>query len=289
VFSFFFQFLSGVLAWLYSLTHSYGGAIILWTIVVLLILSPLTVKGTRSMLAMQKLAPELKKLQELHKNDRQKLNEEVQRVYRDNNITPWGGCLPLLIQMPVLIIFYRVISGLIHHNSKGVPTPKYISHSSSLYHDIVSSHGHLKSFGIDLAQSAKTHHATFAKALPFYILIVVMVAVQYWQQWQMTSRAPAADTPQAQQMRSMQKIFPLFFAFISFNIPAGVVLYWITSSLFRVLQQFLMYRFDPLLKTTVESATKETEDLIKRDKTQSGRAQKAPGRPNNNKKKRKGR
>lgn len=284
-----FSFLAGMLAWLYSLTNSYAGAIILWTVIVMLILSPLTVKGTRSMLAMQKLGPELKKLQELHKNDRQKLNEEVQRVYKDNNISPLGGCLPLIIQAPVLIVFYQVISGLIHHNKAGDPAPKYIDHASTLYQSIVSAGGKMESFGVDLAKSAKSNHPDLATAIPFFVLIVAMVAIQYWQQWQMTSRAPAADTPQAKQMRTMQKFFPIIFGFISYNIPAGVVVYWIASSLFRVAQQSLMYRFDPLLKTTVASATKETEEIIRSQKTISPRAQKAPGKPNNNKKKRKGR
>lgn len=287
------SFIANVLSYFYDLWPSYAGAIALLTVTVMVVLLPLTIKGTRSMLAMQKLSPEIKKLQDRHKNDRQKLNEEVMALYKDNKINPLGGCLPLLLQIPVFIILYRVISGVTHHNKAGNPDPKYIKHSSQLYHDIVAAGGKLESFGIDLAQSASSaaHKFSFVDALPYWIMIVVMVGVQYWQQWQVTSRQPAADTPQAQQMRTVQKIFPLMFAVISFGIPAGVVLYWIISTLFRVAQQSAMYRFDPLLKTTVASATKEAEEFLEKDKP-NPRAQKSPGRSNNNnnkKKKRKGR
>ena len=120
-----------------------------------------------------------------------------------------------------------------------------------------------------------------------------MVVLQYIQQWQISSRVPTqADTPQAQQMRTMQKFFPPFFGLISLKFPAGLVLYWIVQNLFRVGQQWAMYRFDPVLKTTVNSATQEAEKFLAEDT--GGRAQKSsgkntPSKNTQNKKKRKGR
>jgi membrane protein insertase Oxa1/YidC/SpoIIIJ len=180
--------------------------------------------------------------------------------------------------------------------SHGTPSPKYLDHGSKLYEDVVAGHGKLESFGIDLAATAKDHHASFGAAIPFFVLLVVMVALQYWQQHQVSSRTLAsADTPQAQQMRTIQKFFPPVFGVFSIAFPAGVVLYSIVSSLFRIAQQSAMYRFDPLLKTTVESAKKEAAEFLKADEP-SGRAQKSPGKgagagksSNNKKKKKKGR
>src|SRR5258706_12836475 len=107
-----------VLAWLvsicYQLLPNYGVAIALMTIIVMVVLTPLTWKSTRSMLEMQRLQPEIKKLQTKHKDDRQKLNEEMMAFYKEHKINPVGGCAPMLLQMPVFFIMYRVIRGLAH-------------------------------------------------------------------------------------------------------------------------------------------------------------------------------
>lgn len=282
--------LASLLSFFYDVIPSYGAAIAMLTITVMIVLLPLTIKGTRSMLAMQRLSPDIKKLQDKHKNDRQKLNEEVMALYRDNKIQPLSGCLPLILQIPVFLVLYNVINGLTHHNGTTI-APKYLSPSSDLYQDLVADGGTMKSFGIDLANSASGHHASVLAAVPYFILILIMVGAQYWQQHQIMSRNPSsADTPQAKQMRMLQKVYPPFFGIISLNFAAALVLYWVISSLFRVLQQWGMYRFDPLLKTQVASAHKEAEQFLKEDDGK-GRAQKAPqkGGANRSKKKRKGR
>jgi YidC/Oxa1 family membrane protein insertase len=284
--------LGSILSFFYDLVPDYAAAISLLTITVMIVLLPLTIKGTRSMLAMQRLGPDIRKLQERHKNDRQKLNEEMMALYKDNKINPLGGCLPLLLQLPVFILLYKVIFGM-SRMKDGVPAPQHISHDSKLYENIVADGGKLESFGFDLAATAKDHHASFAAALPFFGLILVMVALQYWQQHQVASRSlTSADTPQAQQMKMIQKFFPPIFGVTSIWFPAGVVLYSAVSSVFRIGQQAAMYRFDPLLKTTVESAKKEAAEFLKSDEKQSGRAQKSPSpkkNSSNKKKKKKGR
>lgn len=290
--------LASLLSYFYDLVPSYAAAISLLTVTVMLFLLPLTIKGTRSMLAMQRLSPEIKKLQDKHKNDRQKLNEEVMTLYRDNKINPLGGCLPLLLQIPVFLVMYHVIAGLTH-KSNGVPSPKYIEDSSQLHMDLVAAGGKMESFGIDLARAATDNHPSFLAGLPFYLFILLMVLLQYVQQWQISSRSPVIDSPQARQMRIMQKVFPPFFGLISLGFQAGLVLYWVVQSIFRVIQQWAMYRFDPTLTATVESAKKEAEKFLE-EASESPRAVKKQQRPqrsgsskstNNrsNKKKRKGR
>jgi YidC/Oxa1 family membrane protein insertase len=97
------------LQWLYGVTHNYGIAIIVITIVIKLIFYPLTVKSFKSMQAMQHLQPQMKRLQDMYKNDRQKLNEEMMKLYRDQKVNPLGGCLPMVVQIPVFISLYQVL------------------------------------------------------------------------------------------------------------------------------------------------------------------------------------
>src|ERR1700704_415990 len=116
-----------VLAFFYAIIPNEGVAIILLTITVMLVLFPLTAKSARSMLAMQRLQPEIKKLQAKHKGDRQKLNEEMMKLYQEHKVNPLGGCLPLILQMPVFIALFHVL-----RNPEG-SVPK----SSALYEAIL--------------------------------------------------------------------------------------------------------------------------------------------------------
>ena len=108
----FFDALASVLNFFYTLVPNYGFAIMALTVLVMVLITPLTVKSTRSMIQMQRLQPEMKRLQAKHKGDREKLNEEMMKFYRENQINPLGGCLPLLAQMPVFIIMYQLLRGL---------------------------------------------------------------------------------------------------------------------------------------------------------------------------------
>jgi YidC/Oxa1 family membrane protein insertase len=114
MFDLLFEGFSSLIAFFYSVVPSYGIAICLLTVAVRLLLFPLTAKQAKSMYAMQKVQPEMKRLQQKYKNDRQKLNEEMMKFYKENNINPLAGCLPLFLQLPLFIVLYQVISGLTH-------------------------------------------------------------------------------------------------------------------------------------------------------------------------------
>ncbi len=252
------------LQFFYELWPNYAGAISLLTLTIMLILLPLTLKGTRSMLAMQKLQPELKKLQNKHRDDRQKLNEEVMKFYKENNINPMSGCLPLLLQMPVFFILYRTLYELLNrapygqdmgaavarsfsganggiYSEFGVFFPKHLDETSRLYQDLHSTR-EMRSFGINLAESAqKAFSEGFTTALPFIVLVLGVTATSYYQQRQIAGRNPAAAQANPQQQMLM-KIMPLFFAFISLTLPAGIVVYFLVSNLFRIGQQALITR-----------------------------------------------
>jgi YidC/Oxa1 family membrane protein insertase len=262
-----FTLFARLLEMTYRIWPSYGGSIVLFTIIIMLLLTPLTLKGTRSMLALQQLQPEMKKLQNRYKDDRQKLNEEMMKFYQENKISPLGGCLPMLIQLPIFFILYQVLLGLTrrgpyasdmgssvtcHVGGTGtmchngiVPTagyfdPKYISHTSKLYLDL-SNTRQMMSWGIDLSQSVlKSFHQGVEHAAPYIILVVLVVATTYFQQVQIQRRTPPSAVNPTQQLT--MKIMPVAMGVIYLLIPAGVVVYFLVSNLFRIGQQALVTR-----------------------------------------------
>ncbi|MBA2608000.1 MAG: YidC/Oxa1 family membrane protein insertase [Actinobacteria bacterium] len=241
-----FSLLAGVLAFWYDLIPNYLFAIAMLTLTVMAVLAPITLKGTRSMLAMQKLQPEMKRIQEMHKGDRQAANEAMMAFYKEHKINPLSGCLPMLAQFPVLIVMFRVINGLVKHKG-GVGTPSYLSHDSALYRALQESGGKMKSFGVDFGATPSN---AGRGAVVLYMLIVLVVLTSYYQVRQMTSRNSQANANP--QMQMMNRITPLFSGLISLSLPGAVTLYFLVSNLFRVTQQGLMYRFDPHLRAHAE-------------------------------------
>src|SRR3954447_14522100 len=172
----FFQPFARVLEFFYKIWPSFGGAIALFTLSIMVVLTPLTLKGTRSMMVLQALQPEMKKIQAQYKDDRQKLNEELLKFYKENNINPLGGCLPLLVQLPVFIILYNVLRGLTNTvvvDGHNVFAPKYLDHSSKLF-NALEGKSEMKSWGMDLSKSVTKvmSDSGFGKALPYIIMIV---------------------------------------------------------------------------------------------------------------------
>lgn len=242
-----FEVIASLLAFYYGLIQNYAVAIGLLTVTVMIFLAPLTVKSTRSMLEMQRIQPEIKKIQAKYKNDKMAQQEAMTQLFKENKVSPAGGCLPMVAQFPLLYVMYSVIRGLTntvgpHH----LASPKYIGHSTLLYQQLVASGGQMHALGINLTETATKVHG-FGAALPYYLVILVAVGLQYFQMAQITNKNPAAASanPQAQML---QKYTPIIFGVIYISIPAGVNLYFIVSSLFRIGQQELMYRHDPVLK-----------------------------------------
>ena len=124
-------------AWLidtfYGWTHSYGVAIALVAFAIMVVIAPLTMKSTKGMLEMQRLQPEMKKLQNQFKGDRQQLNTEMMKLYQEHKVNPLASCLPLMAQMPVFIIMFRVLRGLSKLGTDGTFNPSYIAKDSKLY------------------------------------------------------------------------------------------------------------------------------------------------------------
>ena len=252
-----------VLAFYFSLVQNYVFAIAMLTITVMVIVFPITQRGARSMMRMQLLSPELKKIQQKYKArpgdtpdekqaNRQALNEEMMALYKEHGVSPTGGCLPMFLQFPIFLILYGTIEGLVHTTKSGAAQPLYIGHNTVLYHDIIAAHGHLTAFGLNLADSALTHGITLGVRIGYIALILVAIVLQYVQMKQASGRNIGNKTAQMQQMQQLQKIFPIVFAVIYIRIAAGVNIYFIVSSLFRIGQQEYLYRHDPQITESLE-------------------------------------
>ncbi len=261
-----FEVIANILAFLYGLIPNYAVAIILLTLLVMIATTPLTLKSTRSMLEMQRLQPEMKRLQSQYKDDRQRLNEELLKFYKENDISPLGGCLPLLVQMPVFIVLYQVLRGLTRRVSDAgfdigwisgqlatnqQPTaapnyprnfdPAYVNHDTLLYQNL-SNTNTMQAFGMNLAEScSEALQQGILHALPYILLIVIVGVTGFIQQRQITRRT-AGQTQMSSQQQTIMKIMPIFLPVISFSLPAGLVLYFAVSNLYRIGQQYFISR-----------------------------------------------
>jgi YidC/Oxa1 family membrane protein insertase len=245
-----FHLIGWMLAFLYGLIPNYAIAIALLTIIIMGVLTPFTVKSTKSMIAMQKIQPEIKKLQQKYKGpeNRQMMNDELMKLYKEEGVNPVGGCLPLLLQAPFLFILYSVIKGLAYTvtTKAGVikSEPRYIPHGSTMYHNLISSGGHINVWGMDLSLRPfpiSAHGSTLA-AIPFFIFVAIAVGLQYFQMAQMNNRSRKTGQAMPSQQQTMQRILPIIFAYFYLVIPAAVVLYMIISTGIRIITQDIMFR-----------------------------------------------
>ena len=238
-----FHLFAWLLATLYGLIPNYAIAIALLTLIIMGALTPFTVKSTRSMMAMQRIQPELKKIQQKYKGpeNRQTLNEEMMKLYKEEGVNPLGGCLPMLVQAPFLFILYSVIRGLTY-SVKDISQPRYIPKSSKMYHDLILHHGQIKSFGIDLALKPFSRHSSWVGAVPFFAIAALAVALQYFQMWQMNTRNRKSGQAIPSQQQMIQRIMPVMFAYFYIVIPAAVVLYMVMSTIVRIATQDIMFR-----------------------------------------------
>jgi len=188
---------------IYGYVENYGVAIIILTIIVRLVLFPLTFKGMKSMKRMQQLSPRMKKLQAKYKNNKEKLNKEMMELYRKNRVNPLGGCLPMLLQIPVFFALYSALSSAVE--LRHAPFMFWIS---------------------DLSQPDGLG-----------ITPLLMGASMYYQQ-KLTPQTAMMDSTQAKVMQMLPFIFTIF----TFTFPSGLTLYWVTSNVLSIAQQQIINR-----------------------------------------------
>ena len=229
------EFLLQVLNYLYSVVNDYGVAIILLTVVVRLALAPLQAKQTKSMYQMQKVQPKIKELQKKYKDDKPKLQEETMKFYQENKVNPFGGCLPLILQMPIFFALFRMLGttgqgpGLFPTYIASLPEAEQARAQAFMLFDKLT-------IIPNITMSAKQMYGAegLTAAIPYIIFVVLfglsIVIPQLMQPGQ-----------QAQQ-RQMGIAMGAMMLFFGWSVSAGVVLYWVTSSALGVLQQIVQTR-----------------------------------------------
>ena len=234
---------------------AWGLSIVLLTVTVRILLFPLFVKQIKSQRRMQELSPKIKELQGKHKGDRETLNTELMKLYKDHGTNPISGCLPLILQLPIFFALFRVMNEFRPHFDKsGKPffTGKY-----NLSSELISQGAHAKVFGAPISaafnSSAKTlaalgGHATTVK-IAAVVMIVTMGATTFLTQKQMMARNGAPTDPQqAQVQKIMLYVLPFSFAIFGFSFPIGVLLYWLTTNVWSMGQQrYVIARMPPVV------------------------------------------
>jgi YidC/Oxa1 family membrane protein insertase len=220
--------------------HAWGWAIIALTLIVRLLLLPLAIKQIRSMRAMQAIQPKVKEIQKKHKVDRelmrkdpeqykakrQKMNEEMMALYQAEGVNPAASCLPLLAQAPVFFALFSVLRG--DRAAELANAPFYF----------------FTSFISDDSPAQGLGALVSAANWPGWLLIVFMSLTLFISQKQTMARqaATGADNPMAQQQKILLYVLPVFLGVISFSLPLGVLLYWVTTNLWQAIQQWFMLR-----------------------------------------------
>lgn len=223
---------------LYGITHNYGLAIILLTILIRIVLYPLMQKQMVSMRETQKIQPLMQDIQKRYGDDKERMNQEMMRLYKDHGVNPFGGCLPLLIQMPILILFFRVLREFDYKIPDGTIDAAFLWIKNLAAPDQLF--GVIGNYSIGI--------------LP----ILVGVSMYFQQKLTMppmpvTSQGDGAANPAANTQKMMGVMMPFMIAFISFSLPSGLSLYWFVSTIFDIVQKTIINRKDQDLKKGSDS------------------------------------
>jgi YidC/Oxa1 family membrane protein insertase len=199
---------------------NYGVIIIIISVLTKILFYRLTHKSTRSMKDMQRLQPKIKELQEKHKDDKEKLNKEMMRLYKEAGVNPLGGCLPLLLQMPVFIALYNVLRNTIE--LRGAPFALWINDLSSP--DV------LFNFGVSIPFIGSE----------FHLLPILMGGAMVLQT--KMGGSPTGEGAPAAQTKMMSTMMPIMFTFIFYGMPSGLVLYWLVNNVLSIVQQYYVHK-----------------------------------------------
>lgn len=222
-------------------------SIVLLTMAMRLLLFPLFVKQIKSQRAMSALQPQMKELQAKYKNDKERLNQEMMALWRENGTNPLAGCLPVVVQIPVFFALFRVLNSL-HPNKAG----EYTSHFNGILTQHLTQQASLaKVFGVPIGASFSSsshtlsllHASATSVKLLSVILIVAMAASTFITQRQLMARNAASGMAQMpQQQKTLLYVLPVVFALFGFKFPLGVLLYWLTTNFWSMAQQAVVIR-----------------------------------------------
>lgn len=234
-----------LLSMLYGITHNYGLAIILLTIIIRTIMYPLMQKQMISMRETQKIQPLMQEIQRKYKHDKERMNQELMRLYKEHKINPMGGCLPLIIQMPILILFFQVLRGFEYF----VPNTEIIDGGFLWIKNVVEYQG-------EMVAGLAAPDQLFGVIGNYNIgILPILVGVSMYFQQKLTmppvtvaSQSDSSSNPAFNTQKMMGTIMPVMIAFISFSLPSGLSLYWFTSTLFDIIQKLVINKKQPEIK-----------------------------------------
>ena len=253
---------------------SWGLAIVLLTICVRLIMYPLFVKQIKTQRAMSALQPKIKELQAKHKGDKETLNVELMKLYKEHNANPFAGCLPVLLQMPIFISLYQALSQLTPKLDKA--TGQYaFKPRFGLTTETVESFMSAKVFGAPIGAGFQSKPALLeflhtnpgpVKAVAI-ALIVAMALTTFLTSKQMMGRNANADASQATQQKVLLYVMPVLLALFGFQVAIGVLVYWTTTNLFSMVQQAVVIKHlgppEAVLATGKAKASAKTKPAAK--------------------------
>ncbi len=225
-----YRLLGSLLGSIYGVVNSYWLSIVLFTVVIKVSLLPLTFKQIHSTQEMTKIQPELQKLQAKYKNDKETLNIKVMELYKEHNVNPMAGCLPLLIQMPILFGLFGVLRNPL----------KYVFNSDAVLSVNALNEGFLWIKDISLPDSLGllfTTGVSFIDSFPG--LLPMIAALTTYLSMKLTS---GTNSEANQQMKMMQYMMPLMILWFGKTMSAGLILYWIVSNIFQIGQQIIITR-----------------------------------------------
>ena len=209
-----------LMVWMYRFIPNYGVVIIILSILTKLLFYRLTHKSFKAMKDMQRIQPRLKEIQEKYKGDRDRINKEVMKLYKEAGVSPLGGCLPLLLQMPVFIALYNVLSNTIE--LRNAPFVSWINDLSSP--DV------LFDFGSKIPFIGSE----------FHLLPILMGGAMVYQS--KLGGSPTGDAVPAAQTKMMTYLMPIIFTIFFYGMPSGLVIYWLVNNVLSIVQQYFVQK-----------------------------------------------
>jgi len=221
-------------------------SIVCLVVLIRILLIPLFVKQIKSQRNMQLIQPQVKEIQRKFAGDRERTSQELMKLYKETGTNPLSSCLPILAQAPIFFALFQVLQGIAQSHSKG-----------GMSTELLTSAHNATVFGAPL-YSTFTHRADTgnpsATAIVTVTLIILMTATTFLTQRQLIVKNSAADNPMVQQQKILLYVFPFIFAISGINFPVGVLLYWLTTNIWTMCQQFYVIRNSPAPGTPAEEA-----------------------------------
>lgn len=221
---------------------AWGMSIVLLVVLIRIALIPLFVKQIKAQRGLQTIQPQMKAIQKKYAGDRERQSQEMMKLYKETGTNPLASCLPIVLQAPIFFALFRVLNGAAHGKAIGAMT-------LPLAHSLQSA----TIFGAPISATFRTATSVHVKIVAI-VFILLMTATTFITQRQLMVKNMSSDNPMAQQQKILLYVFPLMFAVFGINFPIGVLIYWLTTNVWSMGQQFYVIRNMPAPGSEAEKA-----------------------------------